>query len=159
VGNIGVISFLPSVDEQRFTDEDYVATGPYKFSGGSRGDYMRQIELIKLGFLEAVFAQRGVKLGADRETLSGGEVFLGLQAARLGLVDELGANSEAVRKAADLAQLNRYRTVYVAGPADGETDAAEEEPAPPVEKLLARRHPSWRQDFYYLYIEPQRRRP
>lgn len=158
VGNIGVISFLPSVDEQRFTDEDYIATGPYKFSGGSRGDYMQQIELIKLGFLEAVFAQRGVKLNVDRETLSGGEVFLGLQAARLGLVDELGANNEAVSKAASLAQLNHYQTVDVAGLIYGETDETEGALALPVEELLARSHPTWRQGFYYLYIEPEKRR-
>ena len=113
VGNVGVISFLPPADERRFADEDYVSTGPFKFSGGSRGDYMRQIELSKLGFLEAVFAQREDRLRLDRESLSSGEIFMGLQALRLGLIDELGANSEAVRKAAELAHLRNYEVVEV----------------------------------------------
>ena len=161
VGNIGVISFLPSTDQQRFTDEDYVSTGPFKFSGGSRGDYMRQIELVKLGFLEAVFAQRKGKLHIDRETLSSGEVFLGLQAQQLGLIDELGANSEAVQKAASLAHLGRYQVVDVVSLVhEGEPPVAEEEePYAHLEALLAGRDPAWRQELYYLYIEPEKRRP
>lgn len=161
VGNIGVISFLPSTDEQRFTDEDYVSTGPFKFSGGSRGDYMRQIELVKLGFLEAVFAQRKGKLHTDRETLSRGEVFLGLQAQQLGLIDELGANSEAVQKAASLAHLGPHQVVDVASLVyGGELPVAEEEePYTHLEAWLAGGDPAWRQELYYLYIEPEMRRP
>jgi protease-4 len=160
VGNIGVISFLPSTDYQRFADEDYVSTGPFKFSGGSRGDYMRQIELAKLGFLEAVFAQREARLRADRETLSSGEVFLGIQALRLGLIDDLGANSEAVRKAASLAHLAHYQVVDVASLVYGDQlPAAEEGPYARLEALLARGDPAWRQGLYYLYIEPEKRRP
>jgi len=160
VGNIGVISFLPSTDEQRFTNEDYVSTGPFKFSGGSRGDYMRQIELVKLGFLEAVFPQRGDKLRADRETLSSGEVFLGVQALQLGLVDELGANSEAVQKAASLAHLANYQVVDVARLVYGdEPTETEEEPYAHLDALLTQGDPAWRQGLYYLYIEPEKRRP
>lgn len=156
VGNIGVISNLPSIDEQRFTDEDYASTGPFKFSGGSRGDYMRQIELIKLDFLEAVFAQRASRLRTDRETLASGEIFLGLQALRLGLIDELGANSEAVRKAASLAQLARYQVVDVGSVVYGDELLVEEEETPKgrLQALLARGP-----GLYYLYIEPEKRRP
>ncbi len=164
VGNIGVISFLPSGDEQRFADEDYVSTGPFKFSGGSRGDYMRQIELAKLGFLEAVFVQRDYKLHADRETLSSGEVFLGTQALKLGLIDELGANSEAAQKAANLAHLAHYQVVDVASLVYGDEPPAEEEEEEEegyarLEALLARGDPAWCQGLYYLYIEPEKRRP
>jgi protease-4 len=159
VGNIGVVSFLPSTDEQRFVDEDYVSTGPFKFSGGSRGDYMRQIELAKLGFLEAVFAQRGIKLQADRETLSSGEVFLGLQAQRLGLIDDLGANSEAVQAAASLAHLRNYQVVDVVSLVYGDEPPVEDEYYGDLELLLARNDPAWRQGLYYLYIEPEKRRP
>lgn len=162
VGNIGVISFLPSGDEQRFADEDYVSTGPFKFSGGSRGDYMRQIELAKLGFLEAVFAQRGGELYADRETLSRGEIFLGMQALKLGLIDELGANSEAAHKAANLAHLAHYQVVNVASLVYGDEPPAEEEEEEGyarLEALLARGDPDWCQGLYYLYIEPEKRRP
>lgn len=160
VGNIGVISFLPSTDQQRFADEDYVSTGPFKFSGGSRGDYIRQIELAKLGFLEAVFAQRRSKLQISRQALSNGEVFLGLQALRLGLVDELGANSEAVKKAAKLAHLGHYGVVDVATRVYGdELRPTEEGLYTDMSALFARSNPGWRQELYYLYIEPEVRRP
>jgi protease-4 len=158
VGNVGVISFLPPADERRFADEDYVSTGPFKFSGGSRGDYMRQIELSKLGFLEAVFAQREDRLRLDRESLSSGEIFMGLQALRLGLIDELGANSEAVRKAADLAHLRNYEVVEV-----DSLIHAEELPEDvwlsydQLQRLVRRGGSSWRQGLYYLYVEPRKR--
>ena len=160
VGNIGVISFLPSTDQQRFADEDYVSTGPFKFSGGSRGDYIRQIELAKLGFLEAVFAQRRPKLQISRQALSSGEVFLGLQALRLGLIDELGANSEAVKKAAKLAHLGRYGVVDVAARVySDELRPTEAGLNTDMLAPFARNIPGWRQELYYLYIEPETRRP
>lgn len=160
VGNVGVISFLPPVDQQRYTDEDYISTGPFKFSGGSRGDRVRQIELAKTGFLEAVFAQRGDRLQIDRETLSDGEIFMGMQAKRLGLVDELGANSEALYKAADLAQLRDYRVVDVnqvvyADWEEGLMAWGDQ----PIATTLSRRDPAWQRRLYYLYLEPQTRRP
>jgi len=157
VGNVGVISFLPSTDEQRFADEDYVSTGPFKFSGGNRGDYMRQIELVKLGFLEAVFAQRKTRLEINRETLSSGEVFLGLQAMQLGLIDELGASSEAVQKAAGLAHLANYQVVDVAKLVYG--DEPPENLYVQLEALSDQDNAAWRQGLYYLYIEPEKRRP
>jgi protease-4 len=160
VGNIGVISFLPPVDEQRFTDEDYVATGPFKFSGGSRGDYVRQIELAKEAFLESVFAQRADRLAVDRQELSSGEIYMGLQAVRMGLVDDLGASSDAVQKAADLAHLRRFQVIDL-----NERVYGDEMPeimwgsTKEVSRSLARRDRAWRQRLYYLYLEPAKRRP
>lgn len=159
VGNVGVISFLPPIDEQRFTDEDYVSTGPFKFSGGSRGDYVRQIELAKQGFLEAVFVQRANRIKVDRETLSGGEIFMGLQAVRLGLIDGLGANSEAVEMAAELAHLRDYRVANVNEIVyGGESQETVWGGGGSVSAMLSARDPAWRQRLYYLYLEPQKRR-
>jgi protease-4 len=156
VGNVGVISFLPSVDEQRFADEDYVATGPFKFSGGSRGDFVRQIELMKLSFLEGVFSQREDKLAIDRETLAGGEIYTGLQAMQVGLIDELGSRQESVAKAAQLAHLKRYRTIDVNQAVYG--DEPPEELAHYRELIRrANKESVWRQGLYYLYVEPERR--
>ena len=170
VGNVGVISFLPPLDEQRFADEDYVSTGPFKFSGGSRGDFVRQIELMKLAFLEAVYAQRGDRLTVDRETLAGGEVYMGLQAVRLGLIDELGSGSEAVAKAGQMARLAHYQVIDVNHAVYGDEEpqellqyqqlAAMAGRAGPFAALGAsalRAGPAWRQGLYYLYVEPERR--
>jgi protease-4 len=158
VGNVGVVSFLPSTDEQRFTDEDYVSTGPFKLSGGSRGDFVRQIELSKLGFIEAVFAQRSDALQLDRERLSSGEIFMGSQALRLGLVDELGANSEALEKAASMAHVAHYRVVDLNRSVYGQTPAAGEAISSlRLIRLIQRRDPAWRQGLYYLYLEPDGR--
>ncbi|MBN1579725.1 MAG: S49 family peptidase [Anaerolineae bacterium] len=156
VGNVGVISSLPSTDDQRFTDESYVSTGPSKFSGGSRGDYMRRIELLKLGFLESVFSQRGDKLSIDRQTLANGEIFLGLQAKQLGLIDELGATSEAVQKAAEMARLARYDVVDVIDLVYGSQESEQE--VVPLEIDAAREEAMSQQGLYYLYIEPEQRR-
>lgn len=158
IGNVGVVSLLPSTDEQRFTSEDYVASGPFKFSGGSRGDYVRQIELAKLGFLEAVFAQRGEKLRADRERLSSGEIFAGTQALRLGLIDELGSNSAAIQKAAELGHIANYKVVDIADLVDVEEES-ESGAEYRLHVALQRDRPTWSQSLYYLYIEPEKRRP
>ena len=169
VGNVGVISFLPPADEQRFADEDYVSTGPFKFSGGSRGDFVRQIELMKLAFLEAVYAQRGDRLTVDRETLAGGEVYMGLQAVRLGLIDELGSGGEAVAKAGQMAHLAHYQVIDVNQAVFGDEQPQELAQYRRLLALVDRQsdalhppdalypHGSWRQALYYLYVEPGRR--
>ena len=155
IGNVGVISSLPSVDEQRFTDESYVSTGPSKFSGGSRGDYLRQIELLKLGFLESVFSQRADRLNIDRQTLADGEIFLGLQAKQLGLIDELGATSEAVQKAAEMAHLAHYEVVDLNNLPSGDQESAQ---AASFQVNVAREEAMSQAGLYYLYIEPKQRR-
>jgi protease-4 len=157
IGNVGVISFLPPVDEQRFADEDYVSTGPFKFSGGSRGDFVRQIELMKLAFLEAVYAQRGDRLTVTRETLAGGEVFMGLQAVRLGLVDELGSGQEAVSKAAEMARLAHYQVLDVNYAVYGEEQPQELAQYRQFLALANRPERAWRQNLYFLYVESERR--
>jgi protease-4 len=155
VGNVGVVSFLPTADERRFADENYVSTGPFKFSGGSRGGYMRQIEMAKLGFLEAVFAQRSDRLGLDREALAGGEIFMGLQAERLGLIDALGSSSDAVAKAAEMARLKRYETVDLNQQLYGDEMVSA---ASYREWLVRSRSESTLyQGLYYLYVEPRER--
>jgi protease-4 len=157
VGNVGVVSSLPTTEDQRFTDESYVSTGPSKFSGGSRGDYMRRIELLKLSFVESVFSQRGPKLNIDRQTLANGEVFLGLQAKQLGLIDELGATSEAVQEAADMAHLSHYEVVDVSKLVYDD-ERAEEEEIVPIELDAMRSEAMAEEGLYYLYIEPKQRR-
>jgi protease-4 len=155
VGNVGVISFLPSADDQRFTDEDFVSTGPFKFSGGSRGDSMRQIELTKLTFLESVYSQRGDRLLVEREVLAGGEIYMGMQAVRMGLIDALGAGSEAIDRAAEMAGLARYEVLDVNRQVYGEASPEAPLAYHRLRALARKAGGGWRQGLYYLYVEPQ----
>jgi protease-4 len=108
VGNIGVIAFLPEPD---IVDEMLFTTGPFKLSGGSQVEAIRQMEVLKETFLTAILAQREDRLKVGPEILSRGEVYLGLQAEQIGLVDKVGSKGDAVEAAARLAMLRNYEVV------------------------------------------------
>ncbi len=105
VGNIGVITLLPEPD---LVDEELFTTGPFKLSGGSQVEAIRQLEMLKETFLAAILAQRADRLQVGPEILSRGEVYLGLQAQRMGLVDEVGSQGDAIATAARMARLRTY---------------------------------------------------
>lgn len=108
VGNIGVISVLPS-DDQVY--EELITSGPFKLSGGSQMAYIRRMELLKQTFLAAILAQRADRLQVEPEVLSRGEIYLGVQAQQMGLVDSLGAQGEAIAAAAGMARVRHYKVV------------------------------------------------
>jgi len=108
VGNIGVISFLPEPDVM---DEMLITTGPFKLSGGPQVEYVRQMEMLKETFLAAIFAQREDRLEVGPEVLSRGEIYLGLQAQQMGLVDEIGSQGDAIAAAAEMAKLHQYQVI------------------------------------------------
>jgi protease-4 len=152
VGNIGVISFLPAPD---ILDEVLITTGPFKLSGGPQVEYIRQMELLKETFLAAILAQRADRLKVGPEVLSRGEIYMGLQAQQMGIVDEIGSQSDAIAAAAQMAKIRNYRVVdrtpelpeelgdllfKFEGGATAATVAASPEHLPP--------------GFYYRYVEP-----
>jgi protease-4 len=108
VGNIGVISFLPEPD---FMDEVLITTGPFKLSGGPQVEYVRQMEMLKETFLAAILAQRQDRLKVGPEVLSRGELYLGLQAQQMGIIDEIGSQGDAVSAAAQIAKIRHYGIV------------------------------------------------
>jgi protease IV len=114
VGNIGVISYLPPAP---FIIEDIITTGPYKLWGSPRDGDMRQVEMIKQGFFEAVTLGRGDKLTGPPETIFTGQIWVGIDAVRLGIVDELGGEAEATTKAAEFAKVANYEVLDLAEPA------------------------------------------
>ena len=152
VGNIGVISILPDPD---VVDEKIITSGPFKLSGGSHMDAIRQIEMLKQTFLAAILAQRGDRLQVAPEVLSEGNVYVGLRAQQMGLVDEVGSRSDAIRAAARLAGLRRYEVVDLTPELPEAMDifglrlegvkTAAVLAAPP-ENLLP--------GFYYRYVDP-----
>ncbi len=108
VGSIGVIASLPGAV---YIEEELLTTGPYKAFGGTRDGSVRQIERAKFAFLEAIRNGRGDRLKADDDFLSRAEIFTGVQALELGLIDGLIANEEVERRAAELAGVSSYDVV------------------------------------------------
>lgn len=110
VGSIGVWMRLPGPEE---LEEDVMASGPAKSTGGVRKKATAWLQTVAEGFLQAVIAQRGGNLKLSKEELSQAEFYLGVEALRLGLIDKIGTTSEAVEKAAALAGLRNYREVDI----------------------------------------------
>lgn len=107
VGNVGVIGYLPPAP---FIYEEIISTGPYKLWGSPRDTDMRQIEMIKQGFYQAVTLGRGDRLKIGPEVLLRGQIWPGSEALRLGLIDEIGSENDAFRKAAELARVWHFGT-------------------------------------------------
>jgi len=114
VGNVGVVSQLPPAPG---VFEDLVSTGPYKLFGSARDSQLRRMEAIKQAFYSAVSLGRGDALQIGPETLLRGEIWLGGEAQRLGLVDELGSVSQAIEHAAEMARIANYQTINLREPA------------------------------------------
>ena len=112
VGNVGVIAFAGSIIP-RPLPENIVVTGPYKLSGAPRRDWIGLVDGLKDSFAHMVIRERGDKLRITEEQLTEGRLYAGIDAVRLGLVDELGGDSDAMSKAADLAGISNYGTVDV----------------------------------------------
>lgn len=108
IGNIGVIGYLPPAP---FIIEDVISTGPYKLWGAPRDSDMRQIDMVKQGFFEAVRLGREGRLTAGPEVVFTGQIWAGIDAVRLGVADQLGTETDAIEKAASLAKIAHYDTV------------------------------------------------
>ncbi len=112
VGNVGVVAFTGPLIPQ--APPDFITvTGPHKLSGGSRRDWTELADQLKQTFAEIVISERGDKLGVSEAELVEGRLYSGLSAVQLGLADEIGGDSDALAKAAELAGINRYELVDV----------------------------------------------
>lgn len=156
VGNVGAILSLPS--EPRPSQET-VSTGPFKLTGGSQRTYLKLLELVKDEFAEAVLSQRQGRLRITRDELLEGRIYLGVEAVQLGLVDELGTQVDAVRRAAKLAGLRRYEVVRLEEKYRGRLSQPSEEgvasEAPPAQKTPnLEAMPSEFPFIYYLFVPP-----
>ena len=112
VGNVGVIAGAgPLVP--RPLSETIVVTGPQKLNGSSRRDWITMIDNLKDEFALMVIRERGDRLRVTEAELTEGRLYVGTEAVRLGLVDELGSDSDAIEKAAELAGISNYGFVDV----------------------------------------------
>jgi protease-4 len=134
VGSIGVIATLSDLV---FIEDSVLTTGPYKAFGGTRDGAVRQIERAKFAFLEAVRTGRGDRLQVDLDYLSRAEIYTGVQALEMGLIDGILSTDAAIVRAAELAGLVNYDVVELyplAFSLDG--GAAAYQPAPIDEARL-----------------------
>lgn len=110
VGNVGAIMYLPGTPRP---DEGIVATGPFKLTGGSQRTYIGLLEMVKDIFVQTAYSQRGDRLRLTKEELAEGRIYFGMEAVRLGIIDEIGTEVDAINKAAELAKIRNYRLVDV----------------------------------------------
>ncbi len=108
VGAVGVISTAPPL---LVPSEVVVETGPYKHTGFSRLLFFSNLSHALDAFLSAIEEGRGFRLKASREELSRGLIYLGTEAVKLGLVDEIGTFDQALEKAVERAGLVFYNVV------------------------------------------------
>jgi protease-4 len=107
---VGVIAQLPPPPA---ISEDIATTGPYKMYGTTRDQLLREMEMIKEGFYEAVALGRGEALTIGPEVILRGQIWPGSEALRLGLIDGLRSQSEVVEEAAQLAKVRRYQVADI----------------------------------------------
>jgi protease-4 len=121
VGNVGIIGTIPS--KPRVFEEEY-STGPYKLWGWPQDTYIRQMDMMKSTFLQAVLNGRGKKLKITAEQILRGEIYPASEAFRLGLIDELGPLGNAMDKAAEMAHISHYKIVDLGQKVAAEKKAA-----------------------------------
>jgi ClpP class serine protease len=68
---------------------------------------------VKESFIENVFVQRGDLLNISRDELAEARVYTGMEALRLGLIDRLGTDGDAIDRAAELAGISDFEIVNV----------------------------------------------
>ena len=108
VGNVGIVGNIPT--KPRVYEEEY-STGPYKLWGWPQDYYIRLMDIMKVTFLQAVLNGRGARLQIPPEQVLRGEVYSAIEAARLGLIDTIGPQSDAIQKAADFSHISHYEVV------------------------------------------------
>jgi len=108
VGNVGVWGFIPP---DLGVNDVILASGPFKLTASNRAEFLREIEGIRQEFLATVFNARGDRLNISAVDLSQGLAYPGREALRLGLIDHLSSQSDAIATAAELAGIADYEIV------------------------------------------------
>jgi len=108
-GSIGVVTTLPQTAEE---DPSILTSGPYK-RANSKESIHRKSEQLLDAFLSVIITNRHLKI--DPIELTSADIYGGVEAKEIGLVDELGGMNLAIQKAAELAGFRNYNTVKLLG--------------------------------------------
>lgn len=105
VGSVGVIFVAP----QSVPPLDrLLITGPNKLTGADLREWSYKTDVIQNAFVGAVMDGRGDALGLSAEELGYAKLYTGAEAVDNGLADRVGGIEAAIKRAAELADLNRW---------------------------------------------------
>jgi ClpP class serine protease len=105
IGNVGVIGVGPGFI---VPSENTYETGPQKLTGFSPALFPFNLSKALDSFASAVQNGRGSRLNIAMSDLKRGSVFMGSEALKFGLVDDLGSDQRAIDYAAKTAGLESY---------------------------------------------------
>jgi protease-4 len=121
-GSIGIFGMLATfensfnylgVNSDGVSTNELVGISPGRpLADGYKSLIQMNIERGYKRFISLVADERGMTL-EEVDNVAQGRVWVGSQALELGLVDELGGLSEAIAAAAEMAQLENYKQVYI----------------------------------------------
>src|SRR5690606_17508515 len=117
-GSIGVFGTVPNMStlaeniginaEQVGTNKNSITYSLFEpMEDGFRDNVQEGIEIIYNTFLDRVAQGRGITI-SQADSLAQGRVWSGVDARRLGLVDELGGLDDAITEAAKIAGIEKY---------------------------------------------------
>ncbi|MFQ5934102.1 MAG: S49 family peptidase [Dehalococcoidia bacterium] len=113
VGSVGVAITSPGPLLPSAPSERLISTGPFKLSGGYRRQWIGLLDELKEAFVQMVLAERGDRLRMSAAEIADGRIYTGIEGVRIGLVDAIGTETDAIEKAASLAGVSRYDVVDV----------------------------------------------
>jgi len=145
VGNVGVVGTGPG---WLIPSESMLETGPNKLTGFSPESFPFDLTSVLECFSEAVEAGRGDELKIPMSTVTRGTIWLGVDAKKFGLVDEMGSFQTAIEYAAELAHITEYQVESMVARVANSTEAIQVR-YPSLQELNEKNPPP---AVYYLYI-------
>ena len=106
VGSIGAIGLMPPI---LIPSERTIESGPYKWTGESILSRYSSLSSVVDNFMSAVKSGRGPRLKASPTELRKAAVYLGSEAVKLGLADEIGGLQKAISKIVEEKNLIEYQ--------------------------------------------------
>ena len=112
VGSVGVVLSFPGPLLPSQPNEQVITTGPFK-RGSNRRHFVAATDQAREAFAQIVLTERGERLRMSREQLLEAQIYPGVEGVRLGLVDAIGSDIDAVEKVAELSGVSDYDLVDV----------------------------------------------
>ena len=145
VGNVGVIGTGPG---WIVPSESTLESGPHKITGFSPELFPFNLTTVLDSFGDAVANGRGEALSIPMSTIMKGSIWMGIDAERNGIVDELGSLQSAIKYAAELAKLDDYEVESLVARVANNTEVIQFS-YPSLSELNEKNPPP---AIYYLYL-------